>query len=174
MTRTHVAIAAVIALVAGFFAGRSTAPTKTTERVVTVEKLAEVAAKEKTETRANEQSTAERDATVWRWREVTKPNGEVVRTATRESVRASETKASSAEAKREAEVVYRDREVKVETLKVVEAERASWAIGARAGGRLGAGPAYGGSLEHRIAGGLWGGVYATSQKEFGVIGRWEF
>lgn len=173
-TAVAIAAATLIAAAVGFFAGRGTAPTKTTERVVTVEKLVEVAAKEKTETTAHDESVATRDATVWRWRTVTRPSGEVVSTATRETVRTSDAKASSQEAKREAEVRYVDRIVEKETIKVVEAERATWSIGARAGLSSGPRAVYGAEASRRIVGPLWLGAYVTTAKEAGLMLRVEW
>lgn len=166
---------AVALLIGAFMAGRSTAPVRIEERERVVTKTVEVAAKEKVETSAHDQSSAQRDETRYRWREVIKPSGEVVRTATHQTTRESQATRRTEDTKRETEVVYVDRFVDREVTKVVEGEKATWGIAARGGLRVGPGGyVFGAEASKRLAGPLWGAIYATTAKEVGIAVRWEF
>lgn len=169
-----IAAATVIAAVAGFFVGRGTRPAKSEDRTKAQEKTAEVAAKTKETASVQSDSATRRDATVWRTKYVRHPDGTVERTAEGGTVGSSETAAKREETKREIEYRFVDREVKVETVKIVEAEKAAWSIGARAGLSSEPRAVYGAEVGRRLLGPIWAGAYATTAKEIGLMVRWEF
>lgn len=177
------AAAGIAAMLIGYAGGRATAPTKVVEKIKTVEKTIEVAAKTKDETSVTTREADVRTVTRWKIRRVERPDGTVESTATSDLRTDSKTRGRDEETKRETEIRYVDRVVTQETVKVVEADRPMWAVEARIGstyGRLTQEPpgygsfVYGGAVERRIIGPVWAGVYASSAGEVGLIGRWEF
>lgn len=166
-----IAAATVIAAVAGFFLGRSTAPARVEVREKVVEK--QVAGKAKESASVEAENIVRRDETRRVVHEVRHRDGTVERTATSEAVRSSEAAAKREEQSREVEVRYVDKFIDRETVKVVEA-KATWGIAARAGIASGPRAIYGAEVSRRVLGPLWLGVYATTAKEAGVQVRWEF
>lgn len=168
-----IAAATVIAAVAGFFLGRSTAPARVEVREKVVEKTVEVAGKAKESASVEAENIVRRDETRRVVHEVRHRDGTVERTATSEAVRSSEAAAKREEQSREVEVRYVDKFIDRETVKVVEA-KATWGIAARAGIASGPRAIYGAEVSRRVLGPLWLGVYADTTKAAGVQVRWEF
>lgn len=165
---------AAVALSIAFAIGRYTAPTKTVEKIKTVEVVKEVAAKQKEETSATSASAAERTIIKWKIREVRNPDGTLVRTAESETDSGRESATKREEAKREAEIRYVDRKVEVEKIKIVEVEKAQWGLGVRGGYSFNGAQVYGGFVERRLVSRLWVGAYATTAKEVGAQLRIEW
>jgi hypothetical protein len=173
-TIAAIAAATVIAAVAGFFLGRNTAPTKTVEKTKTVEVVKEVAAKTKEASNVQTDNLVQRDAIKWRTVYVHRPDGTVERTTEGERASSVDKASNRAERATETEVRYVDREVKVETVKVIEASRPSWGIAVRAGAVSGPRAIYGLEASRRLVGPVWLGAYGTTAKEIGLTVRVEF
>lgn len=168
-----VCVGAVL-LSVGWIWGRLTAPTRTVEKVKTVEVVKEVAAKSTEETHDRALALDTRASTRVRERLVRRPDGTVERTVTRDVAAASSTRAAEGSTKREVEVRYVDRWRVEEKVKTVEASAPAWGVAAGAGFQRGHGPVYRGEVERQIVGPIYAGIYASTAWEAGALVRVRF
>lgn len=166
--RTHLLTAAA-ALLVGAAVGRWTAPTRTTERIVTV-----------TDERTTSLAYAGTVVRVAHWRETYRtahrrvvwlPDGTVTsdeRTAEGETVRDATDARTVA---LQAGTVERREERQQDRSPAVELPR--WSLGAVAGYGYDARRVYGGSAEIRVASGLWAGVQVTNRSAVGTL-KWSW
>lgn len=174
MVKLSVALgAALLCLAGGTLIGRYTTPTKTVEKLVTIEKTVEVQSKQHEESHREDQIALTNEVVKWKIKEVFR-GGTVVRTAEGETGRSSEQETRKADSKREVEIKYVDREKLVEKIKVVEASKAQWAVSAGAGFSTGLAPVYRGQVERRIIGPFWLGAWADTSKSAGLAVRVEW
>lgn len=158
----------------GYAGGRYAQPARVEIREKVVTKTVEVAAKTKEDTSVATREADIRTVTKWRIRTVEKPNGDVVTSAAGSTGTESSTKDHNEKTARETEVVYRDRVVTQETVKVVQSDRPDWGLAAGAGIRGGPAAVYRAEVSRRIVGPIWLGAYGSTGKEAGLMLRLEF
>lgn len=164
----------VFCLVVGYVIGRLLVPARIEEREKVITKVVEVQTKQKEETRRENDKADLRENVKWKIREIHYPNGSVERTAEGERGRSSESEKTREEARRETEIRYVDKIQTVEKLKIVEAEKAKWALGVHGGYSLHGAQIYGATVERRILGPAWVGIFANTSKAAGLSVRVEW
>lgn len=168
------AAAGLLLLALGGVIGRYTAPVRVEERERVVTKTVEVQAKQKEETSVQSATDHQRDETNWRYRYVKRPDGRVEVTASSERKSGAEKETRREEARKEIQIEYRDVEVAVEKVRIVETEKARWAVTAGAGLSTGLRTTYRGEVGRRMVGPLWVGIWADTTKTAGVSLRLEW
>lgn len=150
----------------GIAVGRATAPVKVVEKTKTVT----VAVASSTETKTNTASQATREVVRWKMRVITRPGGvkvverEVEKRDANESRHAQQTQQTQTQIQER--IVYRDR--------VIAAARPNWGLEGRVGLRLDFSKVAGASIQHRLFGPVWGGIWADTTKAAGISLRLEF
>lgn len=163
MTARRWFIAAAVGLLllaASFGAGRYTAPVRTVEKTVTVERHVRSETKAETHAAAASQATAATERVVWRTRTIVLPDGtrETTREGERGASSTTDTRTAVNDTKVETRIEYRDRIEWRE--KTVDARRPDWHAGALVGVRgLSLRPQFGGVIERRVLGSASVGLY---------------
>jgi hypothetical protein len=166
--------AALALLLAAYSAGRYATPAKvvTKNRFVEVEKVVE---RVRVETVIQTVEVVKKDVrTVTRWEK--NPDGRVIVTKTEEDKTETKNEADTATKAESVKVV--EREKIVERLKIVESKRPDWLIGAQIGVKDVFAPLngtiYGATIDRRIIGSAYLGVWANTSGAVGVGLRLEF
>jgi hypothetical protein len=158
----------VVLLLGAYAAGRYATPARVVEKVrtVEVEKVVERVRMETVYRAAQDERRNVRRET----REEKRPDGTVITTKVEDDKTETKTATEGRTAAEAAKAVERER--LVETVRVVEGKRPDWLVGAQIGYSNGA--LYGVSVDRRILGPAYIGVWANTQRAVGVGIRVQF